>query len=325
MTIFHWSALALLTGYVLDLIIGDPPNAPHIVRVIGSLIKWLEKRLRKNISPHKEKARGRLLVFIVSLLSAGTSLGLLFFAYRLFQPFGFVVESLLCFQLLATKSLAVESRKVKQSLEKADIVKARKDVSMIVGRDTSSLDEAAVVRATVETVAENTADGIVAPLFYLMLGGAPLGLVYKAVNTMDSMLGYKNERYLHFGRAAAKLDDVFNYIPARLGALIMLLASSFQRLDTSRAFTVWKRDRRSHESPNSAQTESVVAGALGIRLGGPSRYSGRIVDKPTIGDSVRKAVPEDIETTIRLMYVTSFFMIFLALLNRLIWLVICHG
>jgi len=325
LTIFHWSALALLTGYVLDLIIGDPPNAPHIVRVIGSLIKWLEKRLRKNISPHKEKARGRLLVFIVSLHSAGTSLGLLFFAYRLFQPFGFVVESLLCFQLLATKSLAVESRKVKQSLEKADIVKARKDVSMIVGRDTSSLDEVAVVRATVETVAENTADGIVAPLFYLMLGGVPLGLVYKAVNTLDSMVGYKNERYLNFGRAAAKLDDVLNFIPARLGALIMLIGTWLQRLDTSRAFHVWKRDRKKHDSPNSAQTESVVAGTLGIMLGGPSHYFGRLVQKPTIGDDLRKAVSEDIKTTIKLMYITSFFMFLLALLFRILWLVICHG
>lgn len=325
MTIFHWSALALLTGYVLDLIIGDPPNAPHIVRVFGSLIQSLEKRLRKNTSPHKEKARGMLLVIIVSLLSAGTSLGLLFFAYRLFQPFGFIVESLLCFQVLATKSLSVESRKVKQSLDKGDIVKARKDVSMIVGRDTSSLDEAAVVRATVETVAENTADGIVAPLFYLMLGGVPLGIFYKAVNTMDSMVGYKNEHYLHFGRAAAKLDDVLNFIPARLGALIMLLGTWLQRLDTSRAFHVWKHDRKNHDSPNSAQTESVVAGALGVRLGGSSHYFGRLVHKPTIGDDTRNAIPEDIETTIKLMYITSFFIFLLALLYRLIWLVIFYG
>jgi adenosylcobinamide-phosphate synthase len=235
---------------------------------------------------------------------------------------GFALESFLCYQLLAAKSLKKESMKVYKSLIAGDTKGARENISMIVGRDTSQLDNGAITRAAVETVSENTSDGVVAPLLCMMIGGAALGCFYKAVNTMDSMVGYKNDRYLYFGRAAAKTDDALNYIPSRISALLMVVCAYMLRFNGRSAFRIWRRDRRKHASPNSAQTEAACAGALGIRLAGPASYHGKLNDKPYIGDDTRPARAEDIKNANRLMYATSVLTLVIALLVRALVLMI---
>ena len=232
---------------------------------------------------------------------------LLLGAYRLHPYLGAVIESIMTYQILATKCLKVESMKVYQELKKGDIAASRKAVSMIVGRDTECLDETGVAKAAIETVAENTSDGVIAPMIFTAIGGPILGFFYKAVNTMDSMIGYKNEKYLYFGRTAAKLDDAVNYIPARISAWLMILAALLggKDFDAKRAYRIYKRDRYNHASPNSAQTESVCAGALGIRLAGDASYFGKLVKKPHIGDACREVSPEDIRRVNRLMYLTA--------------------
>ena len=217
------------------------------------------------------------------------------------------VESLLSYQLLATKSLAAESRKVYDALKTGDLDKARYAVSMIVGRDTASLDEAGVARAAVETVAENASDGVIAPLIFLAIGGAPLGMFYKAANTMDSMVGYKNDQYLYFGRAAAKFDDILNLIPARVAGVLMCLGGAAAGYDGKNAWRIFIRDRKNHKSPNSAHTEAACAGALQLRLAGPNYYFGKLVDKPYIGDDQRPIEPLDILRSGRILYATAFF------------------
>ena len=212
----------------------------------------------------------------------------------------------MCYQILATKSLKVESMKVYDELAKNDLPSARKAVSMIVGRDTKDLTFSGVAKAAVETVAENTSDGIIAPMIFIAIGGAPMGFFYKAINTMDSMVGYKNEKYMNFGRFAAKLDDVVNYLPARISAYQMILSSFFLRYDYKNAFKIYKRDRYNHASPNSAQTESVCAGALDIQLAGNAYYFGKLYEKPTIGDNIREINYDDIKKANRLLYCTSF-------------------
>ncbi|MDR2032429.1 MAG: adenosylcobinamide-phosphate synthase CbiB, partial [Azoarcus sp.] len=269
--IWVFSTGAILAGFILDLLFGDPSRMPHIVRLAGGLIVALEKRLRPLFpaSPRGELAGGSVLAGIVALLCTGLPFLLLLAGYGLWPPLGFLLESALCYQLLAMRSLRRESMKVRHYLRADDLAGARRQVATIVGRDAAGLDRDGIARAAVETVAENTSDGVVAPLFYLMLGGAALGCFYKAVNTMDSMIAYRNERYLYFGRAAARLDDLLNYLPSRLCALLMIAAASLSGHDGKNAARIWRRDRRRHASPNSAQTESVCAGALGIRLGGP--------------------------------------------------------
>lgn len=323
MIIMIWSAAALLTGFVLDAIFGDPYNFPHIVRWMGSLIAASEKLFRRvfPISPRGEKAGGVLLVFVVALICTGIPFIILFLCYRFFSPAGYFIESFLCWQLLSAKSLKMESMKVFHSLEEGDPEGARRNVSMIVGRDTTVLDEDGIIRATVETVAENTSDGVAAPMLYIMLGGAALGCLYKAVNTMDSMVGYKNDRYLYFGCAAAKIDDVLNYIPSRFCALLMIVSAYLLRFDGKNAFGIWRRDSRKHLSPNSAQTEAVCAGALGIRLAGPASYFGKMRDKPYIGDNTRPIRADDIVGANRLMCAVSVLTLVIALLFR----VICLG
>jgi adenosylcobinamide-phosphate synthase len=317
--IWACSTGAILTGFVLDMLFGDPPRFPHVVRLMGRLIAALEKHLRPLFpaSARGEMAGGVLLAGIVSMLCAGVPMLLLFLAYRECLPLGFLLESFLCYQLLAMGSLRAESMKVCRSLRRNDVAAARREVAMIVGRDTAALDRDGITRAAVETVAENTADGSIAPLFYLMLGGAVLGCFYKAVNTMDSMIAYKNERYLYFGRAAAKMDDLLNYLPSRLCAGLMIVAACLSGHDVGRAFRIWRRDRRRHASPNSAQTESVCAGALGIRLAGPASYFGKMCDKPTLGDDTRPIEPEDIVRANRLLYVSSLLMLGVVLAVRI--------
>ena len=305
--------LALLIGFCLDLLLGDPHWAPHPVRAIGALIAGLEKGLRRLFpkSPAGELTGGVVLVVLTLAIPTGLTV-LLLWACRLVNPWlALAVESLLSYQLLATKSLAAESRKVYDALKTGDLDKARYAVSMIVGRDTASLDEAGVARAAVETVAENASDGVIAPLIFLAIGGAPLGMFYKAANTMDSMVGYKNDKYLYFGRAAARFDDILNFFPARIAGVLMCLGSTAAGYDGKNAWRVFKRDRKKHKSPNSAHTEAACAGALQLRLAGPNFYFGKLVGKPYIGDDQRPIEALDILRSGRILYATAFFALLL--------------
>lgn len=311
---------AILAGYLLDLCLGDPHSMPHPVRAIGNLIVWLEKYLRpagkKHATERGERRAGVLFVCLV-LLVTGSVAGAILWISRLggiwIQT---VVEAVMTYYLLAARSLRDESMAVCWKLEAGEIEGARYAVSMIVGRDTKPLSEAGIARAAVETVAENASDGVIAPLFYLAIGGPLLGWLYKAVNTMDSMVGYKNDRYLHFGRAAAKLDDLVNLIPSRLAALLLIVSAYLLRYDGKNAYRIWRRDRRNHKSPNSAQTESACAGALGLRLAGDAWYFGKLVPKPYIGDEIHPIEPQDIRRVNRLMYGAAGIMGLLALVMR---------
>lgn len=304
---------ALALGFLVDLLVGDPHGWPHLIRGFGFLIAALERVLY----PMKNKrAGGTLLVVVVLLLSAGLPALLLFFAWRVSPWLYVVLETVFCWQILATKSLRDESRAVYAKLASGDLPGARKAVSMIVGRDTDALDVAGVTRAAVETVAENASDGVAAPLFYTLLGGAALGCLYKAANTMDSMVGYKNERYLDFGRAAARLDDALNFIPARLCAWVMIFAAWLCGMDARNALRIYRRDKRNHASPNSAHTEAVMAGALRVRLAGDAYYFGKLCKKPYIGDAQRAIEAADIQRAHKLLYVTAYLLLMLSLAFR---------
>lgn len=302
------TALAVLGGFGLDLLLADPAWMPHPVVGMGRAIAALEKRLRRLFpaTPAGERAAGRVLAAALPLGTFALAAGALALAYRLHPAAGFALETLWCWQALALRGLADESGKVYAQLAKGDLPAARRAVSRIVGRDTGSLTAAGVTKAAVETVAENFSDGVAAPLFYLLIGGAPLGLAYKAVNTMDSMVGYKNKTYLHFGRAAARLDDAANFLPSRLAALLWIGAAGLAGFDGRGAWRIWRRDRLRHASPNSAQTESACAGALGVQLAGPAWYFGEYYDKPTIGDDTRPVEPADILRANRMLYLAGF-------------------
>ena len=299
--------LALVLGFCIDLLFGDPHSIPHPVVLIGKLISAMEKLVRK-IFPKTvrgENVAGGVLWLLVVLISTAVPLGILYLGYKISPWLGLALESIMCWQILATKSLKVESMKVYTALKAGDPAEYRRAVSMIVGRDTAALDDKAVARAAVETVAENTSDGIIAPMLYLAIGGAPLGFFYKAVNTMDSMLGYVEMPYKNIGLVPAKMDDFFNFLPARLSALLMLLTGWLEGLDGKQGWRIWRRDRRNHASPNSAQTESVCAGLLGLRLAGDAYYHGVLHKKPYIGDPVREIEYEDIPRACRLLYGTA--------------------
>lgn len=308
-----WSTAALLCGFFLDLIIGDPRAWPHIVRFFGAVIAWLEGKLYPLRS---KRLGGTLLVAATLFFCTGIPALLLFAAWALSPWVYFSLELLLVWQCLAIKSLRKESGYVYDALAQKDLVGARKAVSMIVGRDTAALDEAGVARAAVETVAENTSDGVIAPLFYCMLFGAVGACFYKAANTMDSMIGYKSEKYLEFGRCAARLDDVLNFIPSRLAALLLIASARLCRLDARNALRIWKRDRRNHESPNSAQTEAAMAGALDLRLAGNASYFGIVHEKPFIGDALRHIEAEDIRRSHKMLYAASILMLLITLIVR---------
>lgn len=307
---YHMTAFFL--GFLLDLLLGDPYWLPHPIRLIGNLIAALDRKLLGNPeeserNDRREFHRGIVLVVLVLLSVTVVTAALLLGGYALHTYIGLVLETIMTYQILAAKCLKVESMKVYACLKRGDLPAARKAVSMIVGRDTDVLDETGVARAAIETVAENTSDGVIAPMLYLALGGPVLGFFYKAVNTMDSMVGYKNDRYLYFGRAAAKLDDVVNFFPARISALLMIGAAflSGKSYNGRQAWRIWRRDSRKHASPNSAQTESVCAGALGIQLAGDASYFGKVVKKPYIGDPKRQVEYEDIRRVNRLMNRTA--------------------
>lgn len=303
-------ALPLVLGFIIDSVVGDPYTLPHPIRLIGNLISFLEKKVRVKFEG-KLKKGGVILALTVLLLSFAVPFFILLVLYRINTALGIAAESIMCFYLLAAKCLKDESMKVCRAAENGDTEGARKAVSMIVGRDTAVLDEKGIIRAAVETVAENSSDGVTAPMMFIGLGGAPLGFLYKACNTMDSMIGYKNEKYADIGFFAAKLDDILNWIPSRLTAFIMTLAAPLCGLDGKNSFRIWRRDRRKHASPNSAQTESACAGALHVRLAGDAWYFGELHKKEYIGDDDREIETEDIRRVNRLMYVTS--VIFLVL------------
>lgn len=303
--------MSLLLGaalsFVLDLLFGDPEKLLHPVVIMGKAISRLEKILRAGFpkTPRGERAAGFVLALLLPVGTLTVTI-LALWAVGLIHPvLRFALGVFWGWQALALKGLNTESKRVYTALTTGTIEDARKAVSRIVGRDTQRLDEAGVTRAAVETVAENFSDGVLAPLFYLLLGGAPLALCYKAINTMDSMIGYKNERYLYFGYCAAKLDDAANWLPARLSALLLVLASALLGEDAKGAWRIWRRDRRNHASPNSAQTESVCAGLLGLRLAGDAYYHGVLHKKPYIGDPVREIEYEDIPRACRLLYGTA--------------------
>lgn len=307
---------AFIAGFVLDLLIGDPHFIPHPVRLIGSLISFCDKRLNcdagyniseKNLNLIKYK-RGMLLAFTVIFATFAMSVIIIVAAYSINLYAGVIAEAVMTWQILAIKCLRVESMRVYDALSTDGVDAGRRAVSMIVGRDTSVLDAAGVTRAAVETIAENTSDGVIAPMLYTAIGGPVLGFVYKAVNTMDSMLGYKNDKYMYFGRFAARLDDVVNFIPARISAYLMIAAAFIggRQFDGKNAYRIFKRDRFNHESPNSAQTESVCAGALRVQLAGDAVYFGKLVKKKYIGDGLREIEYEDIKRANRLMYITAF-------------------
>lgn len=296
-------ALLLVCAWGLDALIGDPRSLPHPIRWMGTLIAWAENMLRKRFpeTPKGERLGGMMMTLTVLGITFTCTVILLYMMEMISIVLNFAFSVVICAYMLAPRSLREESTAVQTALERADLPGARKALSWIVGRDTDRLDEVGVARAAVETVAENASDGVIAPLLYMAVLG-PLGAVlYKAVNTMDSMVGYHNERYEHWGCAAARLDDLVNFLPARISGVLMCAAAPLVGLNCGEAWRILRRDRLCHKSPNSAHTEAACAGALGVQMGGPSRYFGKVVDKPTIGDDLRPLEAQDIFRANRLM------------------------
>ena len=312
----------ILLGFILDTIIGDPYKLPHPIRWIGSFISILEKLCRKIAKSNTMlMILGAILVFIVVFVSGGITLLVLKLAS--FNKYAYlIVSSVICYYMLAGKSLKTESMKVYKAFENNDTEGARKAVSMIVGRDTQSLTKEGIIKAAVETGAENSSDGVVAPLIYMLIFGPVGGVVYKAVNTMDSMIGYVEEKYFYIGKFAAKLDDVLNYIPARISGILVIISAFILRYDYKNAFMIFKRDRRKHASPNSAQTESAMAGALGVQLAGDATYFGVVHKKPYIGDKKREIENEDIKRANDIMYTMTIICLVVGLVIRsvVMWL-----
>ena len=305
---FKYSLIACFIGFFIDLIIGDPIWFYHPIRLVGNLIVKLEKFFRC-IFPKNDRGLllgGFFLTFTVCLITTTIVFIILFFSYKVNLYFGVFIESIICYFIIATKSLKTESMKVYYKLSKNDIEGARFAVSMIVGRDTKNLDKKGIIKATVETVAENLSDGVIAPLIFMLIGGGVFGAFYKAINTMDSMIGYKNEKYIKFGKCSAKLDDIVNFFPSRISAIILIFASFICRQDYKSAFVIFKRDRFNHASPNSAQTESACAGALNIQLAGDAYYFGKLYKKPFIGDDIKEINEQHIVIVNKLMYVSAF-------------------
>ena len=288
-------------AYVLDLIFGDPQNVVHPVQVIGKIISAGEKVLLRK--KYKFLAGAVLNIFTVSITY--TLMYLISKSVKI-SVFFMIIEIYLMYTIFSINSLAREGNRVYRILKEGDIEKARKDLSYLVSRDTEMMDEKMIIRSTMETISENTVDGIVAPMFYMFLGGMPLAMAYKAINTLDSMVGYKNEKYMEFGKFSAKVDDVANFIPARITGILIVLASMILGYDYKNSLKIFIRDRKNHSSPNSAHSEASVAGALGVQFGGKVSYFGKETDKPTIGDKTKEFELEDIRKNIRIMYVTSF-------------------
>jgi adenosylcobinamide-phosphate synthase len=297
--------IELTIGFILDIIIGDPNNPFHPVRGIGYIASKLENIFRSIL-----KKKLKLAGFIVWIFTVGITFIITFAivkaANKLNSYFGIIIEGILIYFCISSKGLVVEGYKVIKFLVNDDLDGARKQLSFIVGRDTGSLDKEAIIKAVVETIAENMADGVIAPLFYAGIFGAPLAFAYKAVNTLDSMFGYKNDKYIDFGYFSAKLDDAFNYIPARITGILIVLASLVLGYDYKNSFKIYKRDRYNHTSPNSAHPEAAMAGALKLQLGGANYYFGKLVEKPTIGDKFKEIEINDVNKTVKVLYLSSF-------------------
>ena len=328
-------AVILILAFALDACVGDPRCLWHPVQGIGWLITRLEKRLfrifalrdEREEDRRKKLAAGGILCILVPLVTLLVSGALLYAASCLSPVLNFALQVIFCCQCLAARSLADAAEAVERPLSRGDLSGARRAVSMVVGRDTAALDAPGVTRAAIETVAENASDGVIAPLFWMALLGPLGGLFYKSVNTMDSMIGYKNDRYRYFGTAAARLDDVVNFIPSRLSGLLLVAAAFALRLDGRNAWKIFTRDRNKTSSPNAGQTEAAAAGALDIRLGGDASYFGETVHKETLGDPLRQAVPVDIRSAVRLMYTAAVLALILAsgLALAAEYLAICRG
>ena len=296
--------IQIILGFLLDLIIGDPQNPIHPIRIIGSLCKFVENLFRKILKQHLKVVGLVTWIIVVSIVFTFNYL-LIKITYLINPIISIILGTVMIYFCISAKALKIEGLKVIKYLIKDDIKGARKQLSYIVGRDTENLDKEAILKAVIETVAENMSDGVIAPFFYAGLGGAPLAFLYKAVNTMDSMFGYKNEKYIEFGYFPAKLDDVFNYIPARLSGYLITIASFILGLDYKNSLKIYKRDKNNHSSPNSAHPEAAVAGALGVRLGGANYYFGKLVEKPTIGDNLEKVDLNKVNQTNRILYGVS--------------------
>ena len=297
-------AAACIVGMLLDFALGERASAICPAVLFGKLIAALERVLRKVFPATKggERVAGTFLALIVCIVAFCVPLAILVLLWHLWWPLPVALSALWFYQIIATRGLADAGKGVYKALKEGTIEDARYAVSMIVGRDTAQLDEAGVTRAAVETIAENASDGCIAPLFWFLVGGAPASMLYKAINTMDSMIAYRNDKYRYFGTCAAILDDVANYIPARLSALFLVASAAILHCSTGRAFKAWRRDHAKSPSPNSAHCESAVAGALGVQLLGPMYYFGELHEKEFIGDAVRPITPEDILITNKLMY-----------------------
>lgn len=318
-----YTELAIAAGFALDLLIGDPEELAkvHPVVLMGKCISFLEKKLRKMFPETRkgELTAGTVMAVTMVLITLISTVAVSYIAFRVHIVLFFLVQTIMCWQAVAVRDLKKESMDVYRYLEpEPDIVKARKQVGRIVGRDTAELTESGVTKAVVETVAENFSDGVICPVFYMIIGGGPLALTYKAINTMDSMVGYKNDRYMFFGRTGAHMDDVAGFIPSRIAALLWIASAAFTGNDWKGAYRIWKRDRMKSPSPNSAQTESACAGSLGVQLLGPAYYFGKLHDKEYIGDPLREIVPGDIKKTIEMMYTASMLGVGIGLLVRLI-------
>ena len=312
-------AIIIFAGFIADCIFGDPVYRFHPVRIMGNIISAGDKLLRKENQNNAAKfILGTFLSLFLVAVVYGFYFTVLFFLYKIHLIVGIVVEICFCYQIIAAKALKHESMKVYYALEQNDIPQARLWLSWIVGRDTENLNEEQISKAAVETVAENLSDGVIAPMIYIFIGGAPLGFAYKAVNTLDSMIGYNNEKYAYFGKFAARLDDTANFLPSRISALLMILGAVICKLNVKQAWEIFRRDRYKHKSPNSAQTESVCAGALGVSLSGDNYYRGVLVQKPAIGDALRPVVKDDIKLANKLMYATAWLGLFIGIIIRII-------
>ena len=298
--------LVMVIAYLLDLVIGDPYSFPHPVRFIGNLIRFTEGKIRIIFKSKKQLKIGGFLLWTITVGFTALVTNLILNLLCINNIFYVIIASIILYTTLSTKCLADEAKKIYEVLKTGDIEKSRKQLSYIVGRDTTSLNENEIIRATVETVAENTVDGIISPMMYGFIGGPVLAMAYKAINTLDSMVGYKNEKYGDIGFASAKIDDIANFIPARITPFFMMIASFILGFNSKKSIKIAMRDRKNHKSPNCAYAEGAVAGALEVQLGGTNMYFGEKVYKPTIGDKDRELEAEDILRTNKIMYLTSF-------------------
>jgi adenosylcobinamide-phosphate synthase len=306
--------IALISAYVVDLILGDPQWFPHPVRLIGKLIAFLENLFRRwGTSPLRLKVSGFLLALIVCASTFVATYSLIYWAGHFFWAAGFACSIFFAYTTLATRDLHVETRRVLQALETGDLPRARKDLSFLVGRDTAHLDEPEILRALLETIAENISDGVIAPLFYLSLGGPPWAMTYKALNTLDSMVGYKNGRYRHVGWASAKLDDVANFLPARLSGLMIVFSTFLLGKPWKNSLRLLRRDHAKHNSPNSAWPEAAMSGALSVQLGGLNYYFGQPIEKPFIGERQKELDRGDVREAWKILYISSFCMLLLSI------------